>query len=211
MNTKRWLFIALLIVGLLGIAATIWFLFIKPSQDLRVAVTPPVATSTLPQTAQKPAPVVTPTTPKPTPQPAADSPQELERKAREALFRQSRDLTSRLGTFSNADGFSAVTQVYADVTPDVQTLLEQQRAQLLGAHPERGSVFTQTTRALAARLTQDVAVYTATNVEVIVDVQQQTQDGATATTDVRQAILKLTKSGSTWKITHVIWQEFSPA
>lgn len=211
MNTKRFLFIALLILGLLGIAATIWYLFIKPSQELRPPAPSPVATTTLPQTSARPEPTPAQTPSKPTPQPAPDSPQELERKAREALFRQSRDLVSRLGTYSNADGFSAMTQVYADVSADVQTLLERQRAELLGLHPERGPIFSQTTRALAARLTKDVAVYTATDVEVIVDVQQQVQDGLTINTSVRQAVIKLTKSGSVWKITHVVWQEFSPA
>ncbi len=209
MNSKRLLFILLLIVGLVGIAATVYFLFWKPTREV-IPSTPTPVEGSLPEntdnlsqtTPRAPAAPVTP--------PAADSPAELERKAREALFRRARDLTSRLATASNADGFAALTQVYDDVTPEVRTFLEGERARLDAAYPARGPIYAQTARSLAARLTQDAEVRTATEVEVTVDVQQYTEQGEANATVLRQALLQMVRSGSVWKISRVTWQDIAP-
>ena len=206
-NTKRILFILLLLVGIVGIAATIYFLFLKKSSIGQpvAPVAQPVATlpSTKPVTT---APAVSAPPTKVVP-PSADSPAEIERKAREALYRRARDLSSRLGSYGNADGFAALSSVYADVTPDVKTYLVQQVADLTTAHPTRGESYSVAAHALGARLTQDVMVSTATNVEVIVDIQQQTETGSTKTNTLKQAILTFTKSGNVWIVSHVTWQD----
>lgn len=204
-NTKRILFILLLILGLIGIGATVYFMFLKKDpntvpvvrNDLETGL-PPAGTVTTP-------PVVAPLQPETPPSP--DSASELERKAREALFRRARDLTSRIGTYGNADDYAALTDVYADVTGDVQSFLETQRNDLRTAHPGRGSSYTQTTRALAARLTQDVAVQTASEAEVVVDTQQRIEDGGSDATVVRQAVLQLTRVNNVWKVSRITWQE----
>ncbi len=206
MNSKRLLFILLLIVALVGAAATVYFLFWKPTREALPPEPAPV-TGSLPtgiDTTVAPSQAV-PTTP--VAPPAADSPSELERKAREALFRRSRDLTSRLATASNADGFAALTQVYDDVTPEVRAFLEGERARLNREHPVPGPTYAQTVRALAARLTQDTEVRTANEVEVTVDVQQYTEQGEANATVLRQALLQLVRNGSVWKISRVTWQD----
>lgn len=206
---KRLLFILLLVLALIGAAATVYFLFWKPTRTVIQTADQPTL-DTLPDSGTNPTPTTPRTPTAPVTPPAPDSPAELERKAREALFRRSRDLTSRLGTASNADGFAAMAQVYDDVTPDVRTFLEGERARLERAHPARGPIYAQTARALAARLTQDVEVRTASDVEVTVDVQQYTEQGETSATVLRQALLQLVRSGSVWKISRVTWQEVAP-
>lgn len=206
-NTRRILFILLLILGVLGIGAVVYFLFLQKPLPTTPATQVQPTPEPLPSAGTNPTPSVADPAPQPVTPPAPDSPEEQERKAREALFRRARDLTSRIGTYGNADNYSALSDVYADMTPEAQTVLEAQRTDLRAAHPARGASYAQTTRALAARLTQDKDVLNATEAEVAVDVQQRTEDGASDSTVVRQAVLQLTKSGTIWKVSRIVWRE----
>ncbi len=203
-TTKRWLFLAILLVALIGIICTIYFLFWKPNQKER-------ALAPTPQTqAQEPLPQAGTLDPlvfkKPTtPAPAPDSPEEQERKAREALFRRARDLTSRAATFSNADGFQAITQVYTDASSDMQAFLEEERKRLAEAHATLALPYVQTTRGLTAKLVQDVDVRSATAVQVEVEVQQRIEDGTNVSTKQRKVVLDLAKQGELWLLTRLTW------
>lgn len=206
-NAKRLLFVLLLVVCIVGIAATVWFLFLNKKLPTLPVTQNPAPVATLPDTRTIPTPQPATSAPEKVTPPPADSPAELERKAREALFRRARDLTSRLGSYGNADDFAAFSDLSLDVTPEVQTYLNELRTSLRAAHAVRGTSFALTTRALAARLTQDVAVLTAQEVEVTVDTQQRTEEGTTEATVVRQAMLKLVKVGADWNVSRVTWQD----
>lgn len=202
---KKTLFVLLLIVGVSAIAGVVLFTLRNPlgtkapvsnptPQPLPVSI--PVVT----------APVATPTTPKTKPAPVAGSAAEQERQARERLFQRARDLVSRLGTYSNTDQFAAITAVYGDVTPEVKTYLETQRAAWQQAHPgTRG--WGQTTRGLTAAVTQEQPILNATTAEVIVEAQQQTDDAGTKSTRLIRARIQLVKQGNEWIVSHLTWEE----
>ena len=201
-TTKRILFIVIVILGVIGIGFAIWYIWKTPRP------TAPAPTTTQ----QEPTPVVTPVTPllatstRPAPNP--DSDEERERKAREALFRRARDLVARAGTYSSADQFAAIQQVYVDASPEAKTFLESERTRLLGEY-RVGDTYAQTSRALAARLDEEVAVRTATNVRVQVDVQQLTERGTQSSTALKRATVSLTKSGEGWIMTRLVWGELT--
>ncbi len=206
-SLKRILFILLVLVGIVGVAATVYFLFLNKKIPVSTPQPTPTPSSELPdayplatpQPAQAPLAEIA--------QPSPDSAAELERKAREALFRRTRDLASRFGSYGNADDYASLMDLNNDSTPEVQTYLSEQRTALRVAHPARGTSFAQTTRALSARLTVDVPVLSTPEVEVIVDAQQRTEDGTSDATVIRQGILKLVKSGTSWNVSHITWQD----
>ncbi len=203
-SSKRFLFLALLVAGILGIAATVYFLFLKPGQ----VNTPPPSNGQieggLPPGAPVPAlPTVTSTTPAPNP----DSAAELERKAREALFRRARDIAARSATYSSADRFDGLSQVFIDVSPELRAALEADQRRMI---QEVGTAtMVQTTRALSARLTQDTEVRTAQTVQVQVDAQQVVEQGATPSTRLRRATIDLRKQGQSWIATSITWADLT--
>lgn len=206
-STKRLLFFLLVVLGIAGIAATVYFLFIKKDVLINGPSAPAPVVTALPAPQVVPQTTVADPAPQQVVPPSPDSEAELERKAREALFRRARDITSRIGSYGNADNYASIKDTYGDVTSDVQLYLEQERAKLQAAHPARGTSFAQTTRALAARLTVDAVVRTATEVDVVVDVQQRIEDGTTDATTVKQALLHLIKSGTEWNVSRIVWQD----
>lgn len=203
-SSKRLLFIALLVLGVLGIAATVYFAFVKPSRS----VTPTPSDGQIqgvlaPSGAVPVIPLATSTAPAPLP----DSAEEQERKAREALYRRARDIAARSATYSSADRFDGMSQVFIDVSPELRVTLaaEQQRLiQEIGAQ-----TLVQTTRALSARLAQDIAVRTAASVQVQVDAQQVIEQGSTSTTRLRRAIIELRKQGDGWVATSITWGDLA--
>ena len=97
-STKRIAFLLLLVVGILGIIATVYFLFLKPDGAPVTPVVDQTQGGALPANAPIPAlPIATSTAPAPSP----DSPAEQERKAREALFRRAREIAARSATYSS--------------------------------------------------------------------------------------------------------------
>lgn len=199
-STKRIAFLLLLVVGILGIIATVYFLFLRPGDAPVAPVVDQTRGGALPANAPIPAiPVATSTAPAPSP----DSAAEQERKAREALFRRAREIAARSATYSSVDRFDAISQVFIDVSPELRTTLAAEQNRLIqevGTGSRR-----QTTRALSARLTQDVLVRSASTVQVEVDTQQVTQDGGTSATRLRRATMQLQKQGDTWIATSLTW------
>ena len=203
-STKRIAFLLLLVVGILGIIATVYFLFLKPDGAPVTPVVDQTQGGALPANAPIPAlPIATSTAPAPSP----DSPAEQERKAREALFRRAREIAARSATYSSVDRFDAISRVFIDVSPGLRTSVAGERARLIqevGTGSRR-----QTTRALSARLTQDVLVRSAATVQVEVDTQQVTEDGGTSATRLRRVTMQLQKQGDTWIATSLTWGDLA--
>lgn len=205
-TTRRAVFIGIVLVGLIAIGGAIYFFFVRPNRATLPAPTPEVpVTGDLPAAQEvPPAPAFQTIT---TPPPIEDSLAERERKAREALFRQARDSVSRAGSYSNADGFAAITILYTDVTPELKTFLETERARLQRQYASIANPYTQMTRALTARLVQDVSVLTAQEVDVVVEVQQRSEEGGQSSTVQRAANVRFVKQGSIWLMSRITWQE----
>lgn len=206
-QTRKWVFIGLVLVGIVSIGGVVYWFFLRPNMPevIEPAPAPRTDTGALPAAQEVPsAPAFqTPTTPPP----AQDSTQERERKAREALFRQARDVVSRAGSYSNADGFAAIAMVYTEVTPEVRSFLEAERARLQREYASLAQPYSQTTRALSARLEQDVAVLTAQEVDILVEVQQRREEGGQSSVTQRQAMARFMRQGSGWVMSRLTWQE----
>jgi type IV secretory pathway VirB10-like protein len=208
-QTRRWVFIGLVLVGILSIGGVAYWFFVRPNtpQAVEPAPAPNTDAGTLPPAQElPPAPAFQVPT---TPPPAQDSAQERERKAREALFRQARDVVSRAGSYSNADGFAAIAMVYTEVTPEVRSFLEGERTRLQREYASLAQPYSQTTRALSARLTQEVAVLTAQEVDILVEVQQRREEGGQSSVTQRRATARFVRQGSVWVMSRLTWQEAS--
>lgn len=206
-QTRRWVFVGLVVMGLLAIGGSVYWFFIRPNtpEAVEPSSAPSPDTGALPPAQDlPPAPAFQAPT---TPPPAQDSPQEQERKAREALFRQARDVVSRAGSYSNADGFAAIAMVYTEVTPEVRSFLEGERTRLQREYASLAQPYSQTTRALSARLAQDVAVLTAQEVDILVEVQQRKEEGGQSSVTQRQAVARFVRQGSVWVMSRLTWQE----
>lgn len=203
-SSKRVLFLLLLAVGVLAIAATVYFLFVKPSRTSVPASSNGQIQGELPSNAPIPAiPLATSTTPAPVP----DSASELERKAREALYRRARDIAARSATYSSADRFDGLSQVLVDVTPELRATIEAEQRRLI---QETGTTsFVQTTRALSARLVQDIEVRAATTVQVQIDAQQVVEQNGSSSTRLRRAVMDLRKQGEGWVATSITWNDLA--
>ncbi|MCR4256123.1 MAG: hypothetical protein NUW08_00260, partial [Candidatus Uhrbacteria bacterium] len=116
---KRYLFIILLVVGVVAVALVLWFILRPALPFVRTPEQPP----TLPTRVETP---FDPSNAVPQPPTGTTgnvdpaSPEERERQAQAALNRQTMDFGARQGTYSNADGFDSLRELYAVVTPELQ-------------------------------------------------------------------------------------------
>ena len=135
-----------------------------------------------------------------------------EQQAEDGAKQFASDFTSRMATYSSTDGFSAITQVYTQVTPDVKTYLESERTKLIAAHPAYGTSWGQTTRAIATRLITATPILQKTQIEIVVQAQQFTTVGGiqSGSASYQEADLVLNRQGSTWIVSHITWQPFQP-
>lgn len=201
-TVKRVLLILLVILLLAAIGFGIWSFLKRP----KTAPAPAPTSQTQDQdVVPSPRMPLLTTSTRPAPNPESD--EEQERKAREALFRRARDLVSRAGTYSSVDQFAALQQVYIDAGPEAKAFLQSERERLI-AERASGS-FVQTTRSLAARLAEEIPVRTATDAQVIVEAQQLVQQDTQSSTVLKRAVVTLQKSGGTWIMTRLVWEEFN--
>lgn len=173
---KKFLFILLAVVGIVGIGLVIWF------------VLKPVLPS-IPGFNQQPAPLPThvetpfdpskavPTAPTTTVKVDPTSPEEKERQAVEALKRQALDFAARQGTYSNSDDFDSLRVLFPLVTTELRTKLEARREQLRRDHPAFGTAWSQTMRSLSADIEPKSApILSGTQAVAYVQAQQITED-----------------------------------
>lgn len=147
----------------------------------------------------------------PTPTPSPTDPAERERQAQDALNRQASTFAASVGSYSNADGFASIKNLYTQVTSDVKTFLETQRAQLLKNHPTFSSSWGQTTRALSSKITSPLPILSKNSVDVRVQSQQTIESiGASPIVSYMEADITFQKSGDAWIVSQIAWKPFQP-
>lgn len=207
---KKYLFVLLAVVGIVGIGLVIWF------------VLKPVLPS-IPGFNQQPSPLpprtetpfdptkAVPPTPNPTVKADPTSTEEKERQAVEALKRQALDFSARQGTYSNADDFDSLRELFPLVTTDLRAKLESRREQLRRDHPAFGPAWSQTIRALSADLDPKSAPILNKNMAVVyVQAQQVTEDRSVQTSALVLLTVTFTKQGQVWIPSDVTLDPLAP-
>jgi hypothetical protein len=208
---KRFLFIILLVVGVVGVALVLWFILRPALPFVRTPEQPP----TLPPRAETPfdpsnavpqPPTGTTGTVDPT------SPEERERQAQAALNRQALDFAARQGTYSNSDGFDSLRELYASVTPELQTEFEERRTDLLRDHPTFGTGWSQTMRALSSNIDNaSLPLGERTSADVFVQAQQVNEDAQTGrTTSLVMLRISFVKQDNAWLPSDVLIEPLNP-
>ncbi|MCR4256881.1 MAG: hypothetical protein NUW08_04210, partial [Candidatus Uhrbacteria bacterium] len=122
------------------------------------------------------------------------------------------DFGARQGTYSNADGFDSLRELYAVVTPELQVKLEERRTQLLRDHPTFGASWSQTMRTLSSAIENgSLQLGDRTNATVIVQAQQITDDARTGQTSTLVALrISFVKQNDAWIPSDVSLQPLNP-
>lgn len=204
---KRYLFVALLLVGIIAILGILWWLF-GPflSRTSAPAAQPPALPAKVqPSTGKGSAPPITKTIVKPT----AEQQSELQRE--DVATQQAKKFATALGTYSSSEGFSSFHDMRVFATQDMQSFLISEQARLVAAHPAYGPSWSQSTRALSATITSSLPLGTANTVEVNVQTQQVITTGASdQQVSYQMATIQMTKQGTDWFLSHITWASFTP-
>lgn len=173
---KKFLFVLLAVVGVVGIGLVVWFVLKPVLPSLPGLNKQPAPLPTRVETPFDPSKAV-PSAPTTTVKVDPTSPSEKERQAVEALKRQALDVAARQGTYSNSDDFDSLRELFPLVTTEFRTKLEARREQLRKDHPAFGTSWSQTMRSLSADLEPKSApILSGTNAVVYVQAQQITED-----------------------------------
>ncbi len=205
---KRILFGLLLAVAILALGAVFWFV-LKPVLPGFPSQQPPALPVSVPFNPANSAPKP----PAPTGvQVDANSPEERERQAEEALKRQAIDYAARQGSYSNADDYQAIRDAEAGVTAELIVKLEARRTQLRKDHPAFGPAYSQTIRSLSADLdASSIPVLSRSSAKVAVQAQQITdEEGKPRVVATVMLTLSFVKSGDSWIPSDVSLQPYNP-
>ena len=199
---KRLLAIALIILGIIGIIAVIWFfLFRSPATTPVQQPTQNTVTPSQPFNPSTSVPVfVAPTGTPPNP----DSAEEKERQAQEKVRRIASSYASRLGTFSADDGFEAISDVQAIATPTFQQRLETLREEMLKTHAI-GSHWSQEVRAVTNAI-EPSSLPMLGKSKAVINVQAQRTIGATQ--DYLNIQVTLVAQGDNWLVDDAVFTTF---
>lgn len=200
---NRILLILLVIAGLAGVIAVVWFI-LRPALPGGLAPQPP---STGQNQADRPF-NPTPSLPQPTTSTGnvdTNSPAERERQAQEALKRSALDMAARLNTYSNADGFDALRVMQASVDAPMAAKLEATRLTLRRDHPSFGNSWGQTVQALSAEINSPPPILTATQASVTVQAQTTVEDAGKANLVTQNRIdLTFKRNGNSWLVSDMV-------
>jgi hypothetical protein len=206
---RRFIFLALLIAAIIGIALVLWFILrpVLPSLPGSTQQPAPLP-SQVPFNPQNSVPALpTSTTPAANP----NSPQEQERQAEDAVKRQATDFAARQGTYSSVDNYESLRAITASVTADLAVKLNLRLAQLRKDHPDFGPSWTQTIRPLSTDIDPaSIPVIGHTPIKLTVKAQQITETGGASQTASVIITVQLTKQGDTWIPSDVSLQPYTP-
>jgi len=133
------------------------------------------------------------------PTPDINDPAERERQAQEALKRQGLDFSARQGSYSSADEFIAIRQIYPQSTSNLVAFLEDKRQSLIDKHPFYGASYGRTTRSLSAKILSGTPIVESKSAVVEVQTQVVTNDSnGSESISYERVTISYTKSGSTW-------------
>lgn len=215
LTTQKKIVAALLILFVIAaIAFLIWFLRTGQVPGLPKQQ-PPSLPSAVQSQPEQPSPSAgTPTTPAvnvpATPASPTMSRSEQERQAEDALKRDALMFASRVGSYSNADGFSTMKEVYASATDQVKTYLDGERQKLVQAHPQTGTSYGQTMRSLSAQITDGLPLLSSSAATVLVQTYHTIDDNNVQVSDYQQATLSYVKKGDAWLVDKIVWHQYTP-
>ena len=204
-RTTAILLISAGVAAIVGILIWLWWPYHQASKPVAPVAQPPAyptTSTTAPVAVNVPVAI-----------PAASQAQVSanERVAQEKLRREAVDFAARLATYSSADEFAGMKQVYLQSSPSVQTYLEAERQKLIGEHAMRGPSWGQTARALSSRIVSTLPLSGQKDAEVIVQVQLVNgTEGETLKTSYKEVVLHFTKITTGWQVDRITWQEFNP-
>lgn len=197
-RTTAFLLIAFGLIVIIGVGFWLFWPTLKPT-------TAPVQQPPGYSTSQAQAPIIDQTVPIRAPlTPAA----QLSLKLEERLRRTAQEFVSRTGSYSNADGFSAMHQAGLGATAGVQAYLDAERDRLTKLYPLANGSWGQTARGLASRVTSGTPIVNQTAVTIQVDAQIITEAGMLPpVTSYAQANVTFQKAGTDWSISRLEWTE----
>lgn len=195
---KRVIALLLVVFGLLAIAGVLYWTF-APSFK-KPAPTAPAA----PAPVQEPTPLPSlppPASPSNTPAPRAPTSEDQE----QLLLRQrALQFAARQGSYTNADGFASIQDVYLDVTPTVRSFYQAERDRWIKEHPAAVGPWTQTLRALSSRITSELPLGGKTQATVSVQAQQTIEANAQpAVVSYQEIIITFTRDQGRWLVSRV--------
>ena len=129
----------------------------------------------------------------------------------ERAMRQAKAFATSLGTYSSADAFESLHAIRVQATQEMQGFLQSEQARLSQLHPTYGSSWSQSTRALSARITTEPPIAGQETIEVVVQTQQTVETGTLSrVTSFQEATLHLSRVGNNWMVSSVSWKPFEP-
>lgn len=208
---KRFLFIFVALAGAIAIGLVLWFVLRPVLPSFPGSEQPPALPPRMETPFDPSRSVPTPPT-QPTVKTDPTSPEERERQAQEALKRQALDFSARQGTYSNADDFDSLRELFPLVTDALRTKLEARREELRRDHPAFGPSWSQSMRTLSAELdVKSIPVLSKTTATVYVQAQQTTEDQRTGkTSSLVRLTLTLTKTGDAWIPSDITLEPLAP-
>ena len=204
MNNRR-IFTGLVVVALIAILGIMWWLFGAAFMRSRVPAEQPPA---LPADTQAviPQPNI-PLVAQPVIPPTAAEQQEFQKQ--DIAIQRAKFFAATLGTYSSVEGFSSFRDVRVQATPEIQDFLMAEQKRLTEAHPAYGPSWSQSTRALSAKISSALPMGSADTVEVQVDTQQVVESAqAPQQISYQRATVAMRKVGSTWFVSRITWSAF---
>ena len=126
-------------------------------------------------------------------------------------MQQAKTYATILGTYSSAEAFASLREMKVQATVEMQGFLDAERSRLSQLHPAYGPSWSQSIRALSARIQSPLPVLGRTDVEVLVQAQQTVESvQTTPVVSYQQATVKMTKVGERWLASSVSWAPFEP-
>ncbi len=196
--SKRTIAILLIVFGLIAIIAALYWTFSPAIKTRSILPSMPKPSAPIPQ--PTPSVIIPPAPPKPT----APRTSVNEEQAELVLRQQAMAFVARQGTYTNADGFVALRDVYLDVTPTVRAFYESEQQRLSKEHPLMGDAWLQTTRALSAKITSDLPLIGKTQAVVTVQAQQSIETGQKPVgISYREILVTFTYTQGRWVVSRV--------
>jgi hypothetical protein len=195
---KRTLAILLIIFGLFGILAALYWTF-SPVIKNRATLPRPTPSQPSPQ----PTPTPSAGVPQPTPKPSTPRSTVNEEQAELVLRQQAMAFGARQGTYTSADGFVALRDIFLDVNPTVRAFYQSEQQRLSAEHP-LGSSWVQTTRALSSRITSALPLIGKTQATVTVQARQTIEaDRKPAVISYQEIAITFTYDQGRWVVSRV--------
>lgn len=202
--SRRTVAILLIVVGILAVAAVLYWTF---SPFIR---RPPAGQQPPPLPAAGSIPASGSNQPNALPsklvEPPANTAAFDERQTQELVKREASRFAELQGTYSNADGFASITNAYGQATVELQAILQTKMADLQKAHPISGASWGQTTRALSSKISSPLPVKAKNTATVTVQAQQLVDTSIKAdgqTVSYQEYTIELTFKNGNWLVSKI--------